>query len=477
MYGIYRFLLSVLQIRTIITLPTVGDIEEALASLSKDLPEAIGETIDRIKRLPQSRSRLGMQILLWISHAKREMTASQLSDALSVNCGQKTAKPTYRPSTQIMEACCLGLVVIDRQTMVVRLAHYSIQECLTNLNEPVFVHAEADLAVICLTYLLLDSFGQGPLKHEDEIVSRIKSHPFLPYASTYWGLYAQKSEEYPGMRQLLFAFFNSKNAMANADQIMRYSQGYRDVYWEIDECYSTTPLHLAGHFGLESPLHELLEQQNIAINARTKMGTTALVKAASRGHVSVVKTLLHRGADPYLGNWYGNALHCAAEAGYSSVIHELILHGMEANGKTDDGRHPPIRCTLDNDCADAFKTLVTLNPEINPGHGTKEKFSLFHLAVLLDCTDIVSLLLDERWVDVNSRSRNGYTALHCAVIKSNIPIMRKLIQAGASVNISHHHTGLTALDFALENRDKAMISSLLKYGAKSAKVINGKMAL
>jgi ankyrin repeat protein len=58
--------------------------------------------------------------------------------------------------------------------------------------------------------------------------------------------------------------------------------------------------------------------------------------------------LLQRGANPYLGNWYGNALHCTAEAGWSTVIRQLIDYGMNPND-TEHYERLPIYCTLDKD--------------------------------------------------------------------------------------------------------------------------------
>jgi ankyrin repeat protein len=94
------------------------------------------------------------------------------------------------------------------------------------------------------------------------------------------------------------------------------------------------------------------------------MGTTPIIKAASRGFVSTVKILLDRGADPHLENWYGNALHCAAEAGNCATIRELVTYGMSPNSCKQYLRSP-LSCTIDNDHADAFEILITLGADIN----------------------------------------------------------------------------------------------------------------
>ncbi|KAK2868085.1 hypothetical protein FQN49_003171 [Arthroderma sp. PD_2] len=459
------FLLAVLQIRTILAQPTAGDIEDALSSLSQTLPGAFEETISRVEKLPESRRGLGMRILMWICHAKREMTVTELSDALSVRGDHKTMNPMYRPSPRIMEACCQGLVAIDQHTKTVRLAHYAIQEYLIGRSDQLFLEAEASLAEVCLTYLLFDTFQQGPLPNRAGIESRMESHPFLSYASIYWGLHAQQSESRPTVQRLVSEFFSSQNAIACANQIMRYVGSYRKLYWEPGECYSTTALHVASHFGLENALHKLLDENNVFVDTPTKMGTTALIKAASRGHVSVLRDLLKRGADPYLENWYGNALHCAAEAGKSHVIKELIHHGMSANGYQQGGQ-TPIRCTLNHDHAAAFETLVDFGAEIELKHDDKNSLSVFHMAVVDDSVNIVHLILDRQLVDPNCRSRNGNTAVHYAVKMRNTMMLRMLIEAGADIDV-RDNMGQRPLDYTNRKGDADIRRLLLKHGAIS----------
>jgi hypothetical protein len=95
-----RFLLLVLQLRTLLKEPTAGEIEDALISLSRNLPEAIEETIARIQRLPDSRRRLGINTLMWICHAKRTLTVFELSEALSVKAWPNKYEPKVLPFTK-----------------------------------------------------------------------------------------------------------------------------------------------------------------------------------------------------------------------------------------------------------------------------------------------------------------------------------------------------------------------------------------
>ena len=141
------------------------------------------------------------------------------------------------------------------------------------------------------------------------------------------------------------------------------------MYWEVDEAYSVTPLHMVARFGLCDSLRNLLvsdrQGARVDINQKKKIGTTAVIlAAASDGRVEAVRILLDHGADPSLENWYGNALHCAAEAGQSESIRELVARGMDPNQHRTHG-FSPLACTLDNDQAEAFETLISCGANVN----------------------------------------------------------------------------------------------------------------
>jgi hypothetical protein len=212
--------------------------EDSLVSLSRNLPEAFEETIARIQRLPESRRRLGISSLMWICHAKRALTVTELSEALSIRVGQTNMSPKHCPSPTMIVECCQGLVTLDSESMSIRLAHYAIQEYLIGQSENLFPQAEGNIATTCLVYLLFDAFREGPCSKLLEIDSRVRKNPFLSYASRYWGLHAQSSGADPNVQQLVFAFLDSHNAIAGAYQIMEFEKLRREEYWTPEECFS-----------------------------------------------------------------------------------------------------------------------------------------------------------------------------------------------------------------------------------------------
>ena len=424
--------------------------EDALTSLSSNLDSAFKETILRIQRLPESRNRLGLSTLMWICHAKSAMQVAELSDALSIKPGQTTVSPKHRPSPGIMLECCQGLVAIDQKTARIHLAHYSIQEYLVVHSNELFPDAEINIATTCLTYLLFEDLKEGPCIDSSDLRHRILSYPFLSYASEFWGSHLQGLDSNEKMKHVALAFLDCQNAIASANQISQFNKRYKKIYWNAEECMSTTALHICSHFGLDNTLLELLDQGNLPINTATNMGTTPIIKAASRGYVSTVRMLLQRGADPYLENWYGNALHCAAEGGYSGTIRELISHGMNPNACEKYCRSP-LSCTLDNDSASAFEALIALGADIDVIDVHSESgLSILHRVAFNNCLNIMDIILKHRWGDLESKSEKGRTALQYAAINRNFLMVRKLVEAGADIEAKDNR-GYTPLDFLGSN--------------------------
>jgi hypothetical protein len=407
--------------------------EDALASLSPSLDSAFEKTIQRIQRLPESRRRLGIEILMWISHAKRPLDVTELSDALSVKPGQTTINPKYRPSPNIMLDCCQGLVTIDANAARIHLAHYSIQEYLVKHSESLFPDVETNLGTTSLTYLMFEDFRTGPLEFEEDLVHRIEKHPFSTYAAQFWGVHMRDTDLAKGAKDLILTYLDSQEAIGSGIQIFEYSRDHKEMYWDVEECMSYTALHICGQFGLDELLLDRLDQGNLSINAGTEMGTTPIIKAASRGFVSTVKILLDRGADPYLENWYGNALHCAAEAGSCATIKELVAYGMSPNACKQYLRSP-LSCTIDNDHAEAFETLITLGADINGiDLYCNRGLPILHQVAIYNSLNIMDVVLKHAWVDMTGNSENGRKVLFCAASSGNLLMVRKLVEARVKI--------------------------------------------
>lgn len=185
--------MAVLQVRAILDEPTVGDMKTALGRLPRGLNDALDSTLSRIRDQPNGRRRIGSNTLMWISHAKRPLRVTELSEALAIRLGDKFLNRDSQPRPGMIVDCCMGLVTVDEETSEVRLVHFSVQEHLRENQSFFFPDAESTIAGACITYLLFDIFGEGDGCRSDvlSILDLIGDHPFVKYACRYWGAHAQ----------------------------------------------------------------------------------------------------------------------------------------------------------------------------------------------------------------------------------------------------------------------------------------------
>lgn len=80
----HRFLLVSLVIDAVLEGVTVGERERTLDQMiqGNGLRDAHSATLARIKEQGESRSRLGMKVLMWLSHSERPLSVNELYHAL-----------------------------------------------------------------------------------------------------------------------------------------------------------------------------------------------------------------------------------------------------------------------------------------------------------------------------------------------------------------------------------------------------------
>lgn len=429
-----------LQLRSIIIEPTPGEMEDALESMSGDLTEALEETISRIRNLPKNRAQLGMDVLMWLCHARRLMSIEELSDALAFQKGQGSKLAKYRPSLNMILECCYGLVVLSADTDYIELAHYSIQEYLQSNSLLLFPSFEQEIASTCLGYLMLEDFKRGPRDDYRSIQARLCRLPFASYAARFWDKHIKEVQASESIWPLLLDFVYHNEDVASSIQIERFERGFRSIYFDPRECLSRTPLHNASEYGLEPLLKVILETADASssINSVTKIvGSTPIIMAAASGNVKLVKLLLQHGADPFIPNWYGNALHCAAEANQPGTIAELVSFGMSPDhcqGITErSSQKSPVTCTLDRDSVSALKVLIHLGASLDVAKDGCDccEQPFLHEAAEAGASKIVEYLVRDGLADVNSKSSTGETALDRAIASQSTEAIRTLLKVGA----------------------------------------------
>ena len=144
------------------------------------LRDAYSGTLARIKEQKGSRSRLGMEVLMWLSHSEGYLNASELCHALGVEIGSTDLNSQNIPTIETLLGCSLGLVTVEAYSHTLRLVHYTLREYLSN-NTELFHSPYSMIAEVCLTYLNFQSVRDLPTAFDWE-ESRT---PLLEYASSY----------------------------------------------------------------------------------------------------------------------------------------------------------------------------------------------------------------------------------------------------------------------------------------------------
>ena len=181
----------------------------------------------RIQGQEEGFRNLADQILSWIVWAVRPLTVLELQHALSIEPGDEEMDEDNFLDANDLTSVCAGLVVIDQDSQIVRLVHYTTQEYFERRRDDLFGSIENKLAAICITYLCLDVFDV-PCSHFESLHNRVNEYPFLEYAALYWGYHVRATSE-QAQRRYMMNFLTEHNKLVSAIQVEHYLQG--DLVW------------------------------------------------------------------------------------------------------------------------------------------------------------------------------------------------------------------------------------------------------
>jgi hypothetical protein len=117
-----RFLLAQIYLDLLDDKLTLNDIRNALEVFGKQgrrsgedqkvqvLAHAYDQAIERINGQKPGLKKLAMKVLLWVTCAKRQLTASELQHALATKVGKSKLDQGDIPHIGNMASVCLGLV-------------------------------------------------------------------------------------------------------------------------------------------------------------------------------------------------------------------------------------------------------------------------------------------------------------------------------------------------------------------------------
>ncbi|EOA85575.1 uncharacterized protein SETTUDRAFT_169699, partial [Exserohilum turcica Et28A] len=326
------FLLACLHTDSLLDKRTAKDVKSTLAKLSKGsaaLDNAYKGAIHRIEGQLSGDYELAKRVLSWITYAKRPLTTTEICCALAVEPDEAELDPENIPDVEDLLSVCAGLVVVDQESAVIRLVHYTAQEYFERIRDTWNPGAQLNMTSRCLTYLSFSIFKTGSCSSDEEFEERLRVSQFLDYAAKHWGEHALTVEG--EICELACSFLFCQELVSCATQaLLRPNYLYRGYSQRYPK--DSTGLHLAARFGLAIVLETLLLNQvgetTSILEERDSEGQTLLHLAAEHGHHRTVKLLLDKGADVHAGRGrYGNALQAASARGHEAVGADVNAQG------------------------------------------------------------------------------------------------------------------------------------------------------
>ncbi|KAH7082954.1 ankyrin repeat domain-containing protein [Paraphoma chrysanthemicola] len=457
------FLLARLHVDSLLDKRTTKAIKMTLAKLTKGadaLNIAYTEALHRIEGQPTGDHELAKRVITWITLAKRPLTTTEICCALAVEPEEKELDPDNVPDTEDIVSVCAGLVLVDHESAVVRLVHYTAQEYFERTGDTWVPDGQLHIARTCLTYLCFDAFQHGACSTDKEFEERLQKHQFLDYAARHWGKHARAVEV--EIVDLIRMFLNC-DSLRCAMQVRQVPVVKYDRY---SSHYPTiTPLHELAHFGLAITAGELAsatpESFTIMLNFEYGYSNSPLSVAAVQGHCEIVKMLLnYKAYDNVQRKKSGSALHLAAANGHEQVVRILLDNEANVNALNifyDTALH----AASSRGHEQVVEVLLDYKADINAQDECYSRALI--LASANGHEQVVKLLLHHK-ADVNAQDKHYGRALHGASANGHEQVVKILLDYKADVNAQDERYG-KALYVASDKGHEQVVKALLDYGA------------
>ncbi|KAH6894868.1 ankyrin repeat-containing domain protein [Coprinopsis sp. MPI-PUGE-AT-0042] len=454
------FLHAKLQLEALRTCVSALDVEETLQAFPSDIEAIYAKTWERILAQGPKQLNLAKLVLLWITHAERELKMDTLRQAVAT-CPETYAFEPKRmvPEALLLSVCC-GLVLVDDKTRLARLIHYTTRDAILPRILDIFPVPHALLGHVCIVHIT-----KCGLQYNDPEIPR--AHTFwvqrqndtlLGYAYQSWAHHTRQCGRYTPITSA------AANLVVNCKSYP-FDRGIVDF---------GGPLHVAAFYGLEDLIPLAVAQVHSPNSGTTTFRESPLMLAVQHGHLACAKALLSLpGIDVNLCNSTSrNAFMIAAIYGHIECVQLLAeVPGIDINAVDMFGETSLIY-VAQHDPTAIVKLLVRL-----PGIGinTTDQYGWTALMHAVDGghTEGVKELLSAQEIDVNwASNRDKYytlneaqlTALIVAARKGRINIVKQLLEVpGINVNAVSTPSGNTALAHALTRGHKAVADLLLAF--------------
>ncbi|KAG8671003.1 hypothetical protein FPOAC1_004240 [Fusarium poae] len=492
------FLLADLHVRSLEGMFLPNQIREALETLPTGTT-AYDETYKGVMQRIESQANtktFAKAVLTWITCARRPLTTSELRHALAVQVHNTDLDESNLPEIGDAVAVCAGLVVVDKESNIIRLAHYTTQQYFEKTKGDWFPNAHADITTACITYLSYKTFQRKPTEPWDSVYEKLRSYRFYDYVAINWGHHGRKSQfaskelmeflqsDRP-LETAVEAFMVTTEDLGSTDFVKEggvWRKYNRDVCAQLHRLGADVGrmegLHLAAYFGIAEAIAVLLRDGKDP-NVKDHHDLTPLARAAKNGHVAAVKVLLENGADANSSDRDGRtSLSLAAENGHEHVVGPILAtEGVDADSRDAVGNSPLYYAAVEGHMAVFDRLLSTDKVDINAE--CKINQTPVIAAVRRGHIGIIARLLNNSQFDVNIRDKDGMTLLHHAVEKEHENIVASLLTVNEIQVDTRDKWNGTTLSKAVRSGSGSIVKMLIDSGKVdvNARVGQGEIVL
>ncbi|KAJ4194440.1 hypothetical protein NW759_016520 [Fusarium solani] len=339
------FLWAALQIDSLCFAKTDESIRKTLVDLPRDLQGTFSSVLQQLEALGKNDQR---RILKLVAAACRPLTTDELREALGVVPGDANWNRARMPNDIFAAlACCGSLVIVDEETLSVKLIHHSVKQFLLSGSDGAagqtftIEGANKTMADVILTYLDYDVLEN---QLSTMVVPQVRIGA-IPSTIIRYSLDPSSVVQKVALRLLK----TRERASKNLSQVLAESKFfdaqptgqfyfllYVRLYWS-----QHILRQLEQHPAIYRSLGRALDRSLIEVDARDDCGRTPLLRAAEAGHEAVVRLLLEKGAAIESKDDEGRSpLSLAAERGHDSIIRLLLEKGAPMGSKDNRGRSP-----------------------------------------------------------------------------------------------------------------------------------------
>ena len=458
----------------------IRDLKESLQRLPEDLDRTYDDALERIKNQDSRKVARAEQVLKLINCANRPLRLEELRQALSIREGDTSLDTDALPRAESLISTCCGLVVVEDESQIVRLVHYTAEEYFTRKAER-YRNPEAHAFFACtlITYLSFTQFEgwsledaarreqenlEKDLKSTDNVQASelcmtkfLRDNVLVSYGAESLSYHARKAftnfaydpsscstpnsmqnskaDALWTLNRLMLDFLQKQDSIACLNEAVNFCLSRSKKFnWSYSVYGPTnvTGLHMAALFGIKHLVDYYL-YQGANIDARDSDGNTALHKASENGHVAVVQVLLDSGATVSLQDTCGrDALLWAVFNNRLSVARLLLQNGADSRACTSSYEH---KTSYDYATMygyeEMLEILVRHESDVSGVH-ERMKSALYRASEYRQ-EGVVRLLI-RRAKDWNIPKQHLTVAMALTAKSGSVALMKMLFDAGAVVN-------------------------------------------